>query len=328
MTTIKPYLGPCRDSSAGVTDQHRYEHFSLPQDWANSHIKSGTWMGPDEYYWTPDGFFEANKIMTPELLHEIREKTGGSFYSLSLTEQCALLGIEYQKIHPADMVAVCANPPLDASKGVEEFSFDFYKNQDWAGDSGEGATIHLLSFMLKRRLDKLDVKYHNYYYLKLSNKLFPHGIFKRECIEAHEYGIIEQEVKSILDFSSLLDVYEIWNKHQNIAFGLPRKVTPNNLSLDDFLAVCQGLTHSLLTSITNLKVMGYTGMGWPDLTLQKDAKLKFVEVKQSQDKFTHRQAYWIRNFAIPLSLDFKVLHVAPSIKVGLKNHTTGKSNLK
>jgi hypothetical protein len=55
------------------------------------------------------------------------------------------------------------------------------------------------------------------------------------------------------------------------------------------------LSKRALAQIINLDVLGHMGMGWPDLTLQKDTALMFVEVKQSQDKFTHRQAYWIRN---------------------------------
>jgi hypothetical protein len=206
-------------------------------------------------------------------------------------------------------------PTTGCIEGVEEFSFDFYKNQGWAGDSGEGASLHLLSFVLRRRFNTLDLKYHNSYYRDLSPKVFPHRVYKRENIESHELEIIAHEASSLLDYSNLLDAYELWNTHFQ-SFPLPRKVNRNNFSLDDFLSVCEGLTKPFLSSIATLNVMGYGGAGWPDLTLQKDAELKFVEVKQSQDKFTDRQAYWIRNFAIPLGLDFKVLHVAPSIKVG------------
>jgi hypothetical protein len=102
------------------------------------------------------------------------------------------------------------------------------------------------------------------------------------------------------------------------SFPLPHKLSHKTFTLDHLLTVCEGLSKRALAQIINLDVLGHMGMGWPDLTLQKDTALMFVEVKQSQDKFTHRQAYWIRNYAIPLGLDFTVLHVTPSIKVGLR----------
>jgi hypothetical protein len=119
MTTVKPYLGPCNDSENGANDHSRYEELELPEEWIADRFKNGLcrWIGPDEYFWTPDSFFEAGGGITPELIAEIRSKTAGCFYNLSLKEQCSLLGVEYQKIHPADMVEACTNPPLDASKG-------------------------------------------------------------------------------------------------------------------------------------------------------------------------------------------------------------------
>ena len=322
MTTVKPYLGPCTNSENGANNRSRYEDLNLPEEWIANRFAHGIcrWIGPDEYFWTPDSYFEVCDGMTPKLLHEIRKKTSGCYYKLSLPEQCALLGVPYHKMHPADMVEACADPFLDLSRGVEEFSFDFYKKQGWAGDSGEGASIHLLSFVLKKRLDARQLKYHGYYYSKLNQQLYPHGVYTRDRIQVAELDIIEHEIGVLLEFSGLLEAYELWHKHHR-SFGLPRKVNPDNLPLDDFLAVCEGLSKPFFASFVNLQILGYGGMGWPDLTLQRDAKLKFVEVKQSQDKFTRGQAYWIRNFALPLGLDFKVLHVAPSLKVGLKTRT-------
>jgi hypothetical protein len=56
-------------------------------------------------------------------------------------------------------------------------------------------------------------------------------------------------------------------------------------------------------------MLGFGGLGWPDLTLFKGQQMKFVEIKQAKDRFTHRQAYWVRNIAKPLNLDLVVLHV-------------------
>jgi hypothetical protein len=57
-------------------------------------------------------------------------------------------------------------------------------------------------------------------------------------------------------------------------------------------------------------MLGFGGMGWPDLTLHRQGELRLVEVKKKGDKFTHRQPYWIRNIAMPLGWSVEVLHVA------------------
>ncbi|MFI4939126.1 MAG: hypothetical protein ACHP7O_02080 [Burkholderiales bacterium] len=325
MTTVKPNLAPCSDVHNGVKDRSRYEELELPTVWTAARLESlGPWIGPDEYFWTPDGFFEVLQLMTPELLCEIRAKTFGCFYNLSLTEQCSLLGVKYQKLHPADMDRACTNPPLKASDSVEKFSFDFFKNQGWAGDLGEGASIHLLAHILRKRLEAQGVRYHNLWYRSLDKSLFPNGIYKRDSIKMRESELIDHEVGSVLEQSNLVTAYDMWSCDPR-SFPVPRKLSPETFTLDQLLAVCGGLAKPDLISIINLHVMGYMGMGWPDLTLQKDTALNFVEVKQSQDKFTHRQAYWIRNYAIPLGLDFTVLHVTPSIKVGLRTRIDNKT---
>lgn len=317
MTILNPYLGPCRDSRSGVFDQSRYEELQLPEPWTAACLAKGKWIAPDEYFWTPDSFFEVGDSVTPQLLREIRSKTLGCFYDLSLAEQCALLGVKYRRMHPAEMVEVCANPPLDAADRVEKFSFDFFTNQGWTGDSYEGATIHLLLFILRRNLEAQGVKLHNYWYGGLSKTIYPGGIYKRERIEPHETEIIEWEVDFVKGKAGRNAAYELWRLHYQ-SFPM-RHLSPEKFLREHFQAVCEGLSQPVLNNITTLMVMGYLGAGWPDLTLQREKALNFVEVKQGADKFTHRQAYWIRNFAVPLALDFTVLHVTPTIKVGLRS---------
>jgi hypothetical protein len=324
MTIKKPYLGPCRDVHHGVKDRQRYEELELPTAWTTARLQSpGPWIGPDEYFWTPDSFFEAMPSVTPELLSEIRAKTFGCFYHLGLAEQCDLLGMRYQKRHPADMDQASTNPPLKASDPVEKFSFDFFNNQGWTGDLDEGASIHLLLHTLRKRLEASGIRLHNMWYRSLDKSLYPGGIYQRDCIDAHESALIDHEVSSVLKQPNLVAAYELWCRDPR-DFPLARKVNPVTFPLDHFLSVCEGLTQPVLSSMVDLVVLGYLGMGWPDLTLQKHGELAFVEVKQGQDKFTHRQAYWIRNFAVPLALDFTTLHVMPSIKVGLRARSAAR----
>jgi hypothetical protein len=325
MAIPKPYLGPRSDTDEGAKDRRRYQAFKLPETWTNSRLESpGKWIGPDEYFWTPDTFFDVFPSMTPELLREIRDKTGGCFYGLSLTEQCALLGVKYDRAHPADMADVCANPSLDASSSVEAFSLDFYRNQGYAGDLGEGASICLLAHVLRKRLEAKNIKFHKLWYPAMDKSVFPGGIYQRHKIAPHERDVIRDEVEWVLRPSNRAALYKLWSGDPR-EFPLRRQLNVKTFPKDHFHAVCEGLTDDRLISIAELNLMGYGGGGWPDLTLQKDGVLKFVEVKQGGDKFTHRQAYWIRNFAIPLKLDFKVLHVVPSIKVGLRARSAAKT---
>ncbi|MEQ1545540.1 VRR-NUC domain-containing protein, partial [Methyloglobulus sp.] len=48
--------------------------------------------------------------------------------------------------------------------------------------------------------------------------------------------------------------------------------------------------------------------GWPDLTLWKNNQIKFVEVK-CKDKLHRNQAYWLRNYSLPLMLDTSLLRI-------------------
>lgn len=317
MTSSLAYLGPCRDSSAGCHERDRYAQLQLPQAWSEGRISGGRWIAPDEYFWTPDEFFKASSDMTPELLNEIRARTGSSFYTLSLVEQCSLLGVAYEKLHPADMERACVERPLDGTQCVEEFSFNYFANAGWAGDCGEGSSLHLLMHVVRSLLEEQGIMYHNYWYRALSRKGCPNGIHMRALIDEGEAKLIEHEANSILEPSRLAATYDAWSlKPRN--YPLPRKANAEMFPLRDFLAVCAALTPANLASMVKLDVLGYRGAGWPDLTLQKQSHLRFVEVKQGTDKFTHRQAYWIRNYAIPLALDFQVLHVEPSMKIGLR----------
>ena len=50
--------------------------------------------------------------------------------------------------------------------------------------------------------------------------------------------------------------------------------------------------------------------GWPDLTLVKDGKLTFVEVKTT-DRLTRQQKVWISRFVEPLNFNYIVIKIEP-----------------
>lgn len=50
--------------------------------------------------------------------------------------------------------------------------------------------------------------------------------------------------------------------------------------------------------------------GWPDLTLVKDGKLTFVEVKTT-DRLTRQQKVWISRFVEPLDFNYIVISMEP-----------------
>lgn len=51
--------------------------------------------------------------------------------------------------------------------------------------------------------------------------------------------------------------------------------------------------------------------GWPDITIWKDGKLRFVEVKAPRDRLQESQRTIINEFAKPFSLDFSIAGVIP-----------------
>ncbi|MEQ7757488.1 VRR-NUC domain-containing protein [Xanthomonas sp. WHRI 8370] len=50
--------------------------------------------------------------------------------------------------------------------------------------------------------------------------------------------------------------------------------------------------------------------GWPDITMWKDGRLRFVEVKAPGDSLAKSQKLTAQAFAVPLALDFTLLDIA------------------
>lgn len=309
-------LNPCASVEEGSDEISRYKSLGLPEEWSNSRISHGRWIAPDEYFWTPDGFFTAVEGMSSDLLKEIRNKTGGCFYSLPLKEQCKTIGIEYICKHPREMQHETGGN-LSFSESVERFALDYYRYGGWSGESHEGSGIHILLYWARKILEKNEIRYNGSYYADIFHKdRSTKGMFRRYEISESDHKIID-EVLLNLTPDKVSEIYAIWVKFPH-KFPAQRGLTPSSYKESHLLNVWNGLPDGLFKKFVEQSLLGYLGAGWPDLTLSKIKQSKFVEIKQTSDKLTHRQTYWIRNFARPLGLDASVLHITHSLKKQLK----------
>lgn len=305
-------LSPCADVHIGFDDLQRYEALGLPEEWSIARATGHKWIAPDEYFWTPDDFFLVMPSMTDALLEEIRAKTGGSFFQLGLIKQCELLGLNYISKHPKLMFDETEGK-LSYADPVERFSLNYYKHFGWSGESREGSSIFLILFCFRKVLEQKNILQHGLYNSKVfqadrSSK----GIFTRDSISPEEHTVIDGLIEK-LDEEKIEYIYSIWEKSPR-KFPTPRGLAPDNFSLSDLIAVWQGLTPKLIKGLVELELFGFGGLGWPDLTMSKEGRMQFTEVKQTSDKLTHRQGYWARNIAKPLILDPSVLHITHALK--------------
>jgi hypothetical protein len=279
----------------------RQEDLGLPDRWIKRFPKGRSFGIPaDEYFWTPDGFFTAVSRMTPKLLAEIRDRTGGSFYDLTLKQQCELLNIRCETL---DLTNVAYTKQIPKNLGrrnglaIEEFVFYWYLDQGWDGDFCEGATFILIDFIIKNAFESEGLSYYPIY-RKRNDKYI-------DCkpIRPKDLALIKYTLNT-------LSSNEIKNYSENSFVPLPKL---GKYSLEMAIAGWKHIRKShrgVMAKICERAMLGYfEGRGWPDITLFRGNDLKLVEIKKGNDKFTHRQAYWIRNYALPLNLDFQVMHV-------------------
>ena len=303
MTLYVPRLDPCRSDHDGFKDRHRYEELGLPEPWIVNCIRGKGWFPPDEYYWTPDSFFTTCDEMSPELLNEIRVRTGGCFFDLNLVQQCKVLGVPLEVIDASKMGAGKVAIQNIGKRGgipIELFALDCFKAQGWDGDRCEGASFFIISHAVRALVEKAKVAYHPQEW-KANRK--PRI---RIRLESHESDVLDKAVEQLND--ALLDEW------YQCALKTPHKaVIPKGaaagLTLSQVLACWKALGAEEVRRFCELQMLGFNGMGWPDLTLHRGCKVQFVEVKKAGDKFTHRQPYWFRNFARPMGWDVKVLNL-------------------
>jgi len=306
--TYIPRITPCRDDSEGFEDQERYEELGLPSEWiniVNSRLRRGLrWIAPDEYFWTPDGFFTVIEGVTPSMLKQIRAKTGGSFYELSLEDQCKLLEVRYERITAASLAA--GGVPLDnvghrGGMAIEEFAFQSLGAQGWRGSWREGSGISYIVFLVQRLVNGKGIRFYPNVYdtsqFNTSGVVAPP--FVREVLSDKETHILWTAIREVTD-GLLEDLYK----------ELPSLDRTGLLSLAQLLDIWHIFGQEGIYRICARAMLGfYSYGGWPDLTLHRDGKIRFVEVKKGSDKLNRNQSYWVRNFALPLDWDVVVLNV-------------------
>ena len=297
-----PRITPCRDDTEGFEDRERYEVLGLPSEWIKIiNSRSGRkWIAPDEYFWTPDEFFTVFPDVTPSMLQQIRAKTGGSFYALSLEDQCKLLGVRYERVTAASLAAGVV--PLDnvghrGGMAIEEFVFKCLGAQGWRGTWCEGAPFVPIIYLVERLVKRKGIKFFPYEW-DIS------GIhFVREGLSHEETQILWTAISEVTD-GILEDFYKEYQS------SFPPSGATRSLSLDQLLDIWHVFGQDEIYRICARAMLGFYKIGgWPDLTLHHDGKIRFVEVKKGSDKFTHTQSYWVRNFALPLDWDVVVLNV-------------------
>lgn len=303
MTSYVPRLSPYLSNSKEYKDRRRYEELGLPKAWITNCLKNQAGDGPDEYFWTPDEFFETDDEMTPDLLREIRACTGGCFFYLTLAEQCQILGVQLDiksAIELAGGEVSIENIGKRGGTAIELFALKCFQSQGWNGDRCEGATFFLISDVVREYVEKAKVAYHPHEW-RANRK--PRVRVK---LTTQETEILDKAIDQ-LDESQFAKLYELSLKEPAKVI-LPR-AAGSGLTLDHVLGCWRALKAHEIRQYCELHMLGFHGMGWPDLTLHRNSEMLFVEVKQKNDKFTHRQPYWFRNFARPMGWNVKVQQI-------------------
>lgn len=304
MTTYAPRLDPCRTAEEGYKDRRRYEELGLPVAWIEYHMKGhGLWFAPDEYFWTPDGFFTVNDDMSPSLLKEIRARTGGCFFDMTLTDQCRLLGVQLDIVEASELAeskVPFQNIGKRGGTAIELFALECFKSQGWEGDRCEGAAFFVISHAVREFVEKARVAYHPQEW-KMNRK--PRI---RTSLDPHESDVLDKAIEQLNELQ-LAKWYQCALKTPHKAV-IP-KGAASGLTLAHVLSCWQVLGAQGVHRFCERQMLGFNGMGWPDLTLHRNKEMRFVEIKKDKDKFTHRQPYWFRNFARPMGWEVKVLNI-------------------
>jgi hypothetical protein len=319
--TFQVRLSPCADPSDGARDFDRYEELGLPGAWIDRFRQSpGHWIAPDEYFWTPTPFFTALGSDVTGLIDEVRALTGGCFFDLPLTRQCDLIGARYICVLLKEMAGPNASTHGTGKSGVELQALSFLSLDGWAGDPCEGSAFHLAKHLVHSKIADQGLDFG-------PMNMVTYTQIDRAVLTAEESSALNAAVDSISDDALLVayDEFRLWKGRVPADWRrLSRKEKLAGLRQKPFILLPQGSStltpdHVLegwralgpvgVKQVCERWMLGFGGMGWPDLTLHRQGELRLVEVKKKGDKFTHRQTYWIRNIASPLGWPVEVLHV-------------------
>lgn len=304
LVPMMPRLDPCRNSSEAVTERKRYQELGIPAEWWQRFFlpNAPKWIAPDEYFWTPDGYFTVFADMRPELLATIRAATGGSFYDLPLERQCELLKIPYLRVTRRSLAVEETKWERAGKKAgipIEEFALNSFKSQGWEGERYEGKAIGILIAIVGDLVGRRGIKY------------FP-GEWEPNSLPIVRERLSSAELDALSNATNTLSTAFVQSycrsAHPNPLFQ-GRIFCADEEIVETACEISTRFATTAIQSICHRVMLGFGGRGWPDLTLYREGELRFVEVKQKRDKFTHRQPYWVRNFALPLGLNVEVLHV-------------------
>ncbi len=317
----RPTLEPCRDSQEGSRDWNRHEELGLPMAWIDWHrSRPGPWIAPDEYFWTPKNYFKVLDGISPAVIEEVRARTGGCFFDWPLQRQCDFIGAKYVPTHLANVVRGSVERVATGKSAIELQVLEFFAAQGWKGEPCEGSTFsavqHLIAcWFIDHGLDFGPTD------------PITHRPMNRQSLSSAEAAALVGAANSLNEGKIIEAVKTAVRLRSQPPPGyrlLSRQERQAGIRQKPFLVLPQGSSTLTMKHVTNgwqalgpsrsiqvceRKMLGFGTGGWPDITMYRDGITRFVEVKKAGDKFTPRQADWVRNIARPLGWEVEFLHV-------------------
>lgn len=245
----------------------------------------------------------------PAAVKRIRKDFGQSIFSLSAKEQASFLNIPYDEILSYRSAKGWS---LDAKVWVKKPEFtarEFYRKLGCECECGENYTIRLLmEALMYPLLRKYNVPLNFSYKDTITEKtgflsvaLPALSIFNYQIIELrkNEPNKVIETISTTgeEDLRKGLDGVFRHDKHEN-----------NPLSNNHLVNIWRILGKKKIMALAYRYVNNIGYIGWPDLTLVKNNKLFFSEVKAS-DKLFRSQVNWWLNVAKPVGLNFQISRV-------------------
>jgi len=213
-----------------------------------------------------------------------------------LQEDCNLLGYKYKTISKLQLMDIAAEAQFNR---VEDLAQRMYESEGYLVDRSEGAIYFLLHRMLtamshpgKATLEAIQMRLDP---ARFQQDLTDPVVFEVLCTQ-------------LLASNEIQQMHERWCKDPAHAIW-PRQA--GSLLKWKFVKTYIEEYSENLKLILHLRIKLYGGMGWPDLTLLRDGKVHFVEVKLGTDRFTERQRDWAGSISHEMKLFPTLLHVTP-----------------
>lgn len=316
-----PSLAPTKDSSEGSRDWDRHEELGLPVEWIDFHrARSGPWIAPDEYFWTPTSFFTALGGISPTLIERVRERTGGCFFDLSLKAQCEFVGAHYVQTDLPTILEGHIGEAPSGKSNIELQVLGHFERQGWRGEPCEGATFRtartlIAGWFIDNGLDfgptdPVTLRPMNRKSLTQAEatalRAAASSLTTEELVQAARTA---KELKGRApEGYRLLSLEERkTGVRQKPFLALPQGAS--TLKDDHIVEGWKALGLERTVQACEREMLGFGTVGWPDITMHRNGETRIVEVKKGSDKFTPRQADFMRSIARPLGWKIEFLHV-------------------